>query len=409
MLNGASSRDYLEQSVVLDVTPPSNDLNDPTMLREPYRTVSPGQVTTLMGVANESGAARPSHPRDLAIGMDVFTDTNVWLGLPSIGDDDEGVTAAWLGDFNNDRMADLVVGLPASIEHAGRVYILDGRAGDWTLPPDVESLDGGSSVLIGADNTAGLGTLLAAVGDVDGDGFDDLLVGEKASERAFLVYGRPGPVGQQTLETGQQGSISALKAPDTITWLASAGDVNGDSRADILATSGGTTYLLDGLAPQQQRAANLIISAGTAVEGPAGSQLWPAAATWSSTTRAVGLGNVDGDAQNLSEIATVGSTSDGNALVSVYANSGTVSAAYTATRNMESSGVLVTPLGDVNGDGRADFAITYGGVHDLLLGQQSLSFASAREDLHRLFGLHRRAGRRQRRRNQRCPAGHRRW
>ena len=38
---------------------------------------------------------------------------------------------AWLGDFNNDRLADLVLGLPAAEGGDGRVSVVYGRAGDW--------------------------------------------------------------------------------------------------------------------------------------------------------------------------------------------------------------------------------------------------------------------------------------
>jgi hypothetical protein len=61
--------------------------------------------------------------------------TNVWLGLSTIFDNDQGAQAAWLGDFDNDRMADLAVGLPAAAEGAGQVIVVYGRAGDGLCRP----------------------------------------------------------------------------------------------------------------------------------------------------------------------------------------------------------------------------------------------------------------------------------
>ena len=97
--------------------------------------------------------------------MDIYDDTTVWLGLSSIADNDEGVVAAWIGDYDNDRLADLAVGLPAS----DRVIVLYGRAGDWAVPPDLQMLEESQTQVTGAEGS-GLGALLSPAGDADVDG-----------------------------------------------------------------------------------------------------------------------------------------------------------------------------------------------------------------------------------------------
>ena len=103
--------------------------------------VQPTRRSTLTGVADEGGhLPLPAAPADLATGMDVFDDSTIWLGLSSIHDNDGGVLAAWIGDFNADRLADLAVGLPGPAGDAGQVVVLYGRAGGWPVPPDLEML-----------------------------------------------------------------------------------------------------------------------------------------------------------------------------------------------------------------------------------------------------------------------------
>ncbi|MBI5197408.1 MAG: FG-GAP repeat protein, partial [Nitrospirae bacterium] len=75
--------------------------------------------------------------------------------------------AVGLGDINGDGAADILVGAPAADNGAGSVYIYFGPTPDPTHP-DV--------VIAGIENSR-LGTSLSSVGDIDGDGIEDLLIG----------------------------------------------------------------------------------------------------------------------------------------------------------------------------------------------------------------------------------------
>ncbi|MCO4770924.1 MAG: FG-GAP repeat protein, partial [Deltaproteobacteria bacterium] len=141
-------------------------------------------------------------------------------------------------DFNGDGLNDLAFGCPeghvtGNSTDPGRVDVLFGEAGGFTSStPDV--------VIAGASNEDELGCAVAA-GDINGDGFDDLLVGAEDFESAALT--NDGWVGLYlgsttgiasapltTLLSGQQNSRLG-------TQLDAAGDVNGDGYDDVLITA----------------------------------------------------------------------------------------------------------------------------------------------------------------------------
>jgi hypothetical protein len=87
----------------------------------------------------------------------------------------------------------------------------------------------------GPTKYSGLGRGLAPAGDVDGDGFGDLLVGAPGSQNfedegsVYIHYGTPAgvtPVGQQVFPDEQGGEFGL--------GLAGVGDLNGDGNADFL-------------------------------------------------------------------------------------------------------------------------------------------------------------------------------
>ena len=325
--------------VIIDRVPPSSEVTAGAAPGEPP-AVAVGQSLTLSGVADEGGhLPAPAVPASLRPGMGVLTDTTVWLGLSAISDNDGGVQAAWLGDFNNDRLADLAVGLPAAKDGRGEVALLYGRAGGWPVPPDMEMLASSRTRFVGASG-AGLGKLVASAGDADGDGFFDLLLAESAGSRAFLAFGTPGPLGEVTLDGPQAGYWSVLQTPAAITALAGAGDVNGDGYDDLLVTAGGGAYLVLGRGRPWPQTLNVASEA---------------AAVFSGASSATGVGDVNGD--GLADLAVAQSGQ-----VTLYlgnkdlAPGGPVPAAantYTAAATPR-----ILALGDLNGDGRADWAFS---------------------------------------------------
>jgi hypothetical protein len=338
--------DIISQEIVIDSVAPSSEVSggaDPDV----PPAVKPNTAFTLSGVADEGGhLPLPAVPPDLRTGMDVFDDSTVWLGLSSIRDNDGGVLATWIGDFDADRMADLAVGLPGPSGDAGLVVVLYGRAGGWSVPPDLEMLATSPTRFLGAAGVQ-LGSYLAAAGDTNGDNFYDLLIGERASTRAFLIFGHPGALGGVTLDGGHTGYRTVLQAPATIQGLATAGDVNGDGWADLLIRAGGTAYLVFGRPSPWPETVDVAAEA---------------AATFSGVTGALGVGDVNDD--QLAEWVTMGPNQ-----VKVYHwndSSGTVE--LVSTVPTADAAPRVVALGDVDGDGRADWLYSNGTSRTLIYG-----------------------------------------
>ncbi|HYF00226.1 MAG TPA: FG-GAP-like repeat-containing protein, partial [Planctomycetota bacterium] len=128
-----------------------------------------------------------------------------------------------LADVNGDGFRDLIVGAPGwpdSSSEIGRAYLhLGGPAGPSATPVWTSSGDAAPQSFFGRQ--------VVAAGDVNGDGFGDVLVGAQAGafDKVFLFFGHSGGLSAAagwTLVPGHHVSFD---------W---AGDVNGDGFGDVV-------------------------------------------------------------------------------------------------------------------------------------------------------------------------------
>ncbi len=346
----------LEQSVFVDLLPPTNELTDRRFSADTIAHIPLNQPLTLQGVANDAGRnPTAAGPIALAGTLNVIDDATIWLQPDSFEVDDAGVTVAWIGDYNGDRLGDMAIGFPASSDGRGKVVVVTGRAGDWPNPNlgDMEQLFGKAPTFYG-EIGAGLGATIAPAGDFDGDGFEDMLVGDLANNRVFLVYGNLGNQGSNLLLEGTNvGNWDTISAEnETITQFASAGDVNNDGYSDILiATDSGVHLLVGGHPATTANVSDL--SAATLAVGNA------------SVT---GVGDATGDLVADFAIAVPAGAGSGGTVHLFSGSSGWVAAGgsslttATAVTSFATSDAAPTLInaGDLNDDGFADFAFSSG-------------------------------------------------
>ncbi len=115
------------------------------------------------------------------------------LGLPIFGADTldlGGRTLSSAGDVNGDGFDDLLVGAyrgdasSNAKSNAGESYVIFGRA---TMPTTIDLANLGTAgiTIFGAEVNDYSGISISSAGDVNGDGFDDLLIGAyRAMHRA---------------------------------------------------------------------------------------------------------------------------------------------------------------------------------------------------------------------------------
>ncbi len=284
--------------------------------------------------------------------MDSDTTLEATAGIPF-----HGMAVADLGDVNGDGLGDFAT-CGWNFDNVGRVWIFEGPAPTGDADPD-----SAASETIDGDVTFGMfATTAAGAGDVNGDDFDDVLVGQNNFDGS-AGYLWLGPV-TSTTSTTADATWSGEVAGD-LAGKAVAGDFDfdDDGFGDYLVGAEGAddgTFTFGG-------AAFLIYGPGTGSNTIGDADLrFTGTTAGSAVGRAIaGIADMDGDGRD--EIA-IGAAADGGSVGRAYLFYGaslsgelllekTADVAYEGGVTLDMIGDQVSRANDVNGDGYGDLLV----------------------------------------------------
>jgi Ca2+-binding RTX toxin-like protein len=310
--------------------------------------------------------------------------------LSGVAYDGSGVSVASAGDVNRDGFADLIVGAWQSGNTAGASYVVFGKASGFSSTFNLAALDGTSGFKLSGvafDDLSGIS--VASAGDVNRDGFADLIIGARGADAnggnsgaSYVVFGKASgfaaDINLSTLNGSTGFKLSGAAAEDfSGSSVASAGDVNGDGFPDLIVgapfadTNGGdagASYVVFGKA--FGFASNINLSG---LDGTTGFRLSGVAAVDLSGFSVASAGDVNGDGFADLIVGARGADANGSNSGAGYVVFGKASG-FAADINLSTlngstgfrlsgvtvddlSGTSVASAGDVNGDGFADLII----------------------------------------------------
>jgi hypothetical protein len=332
-------------------------------------------------------------------------DVNLSNADASFLGEDQGDFAGWslacAGDVNSDGFDDILIGAWRDEEfdtNAGQTYLILGKSSGWSRDVNLSNSD---ASFLGELNGAYSGYSVDGCGDVNGDGYDDILIGARYDDeggfefgQVYVIFGKSSGWAMDTSLSSADASYWGEDSSDFAGWsVAGAGDVNGDGLDDILigatgdeeggGNNAGQTYLI--LGKTSGWAMDVSLSQADA------SFIGEDVGDWSGNS-IDGAGDVNGDGYddiligaNLDEEAGANA---GQTYLILGKSSGWVmdvslsnaDASFLGEDAGDSSGFSVAICGDVNSDGYDDILIGAPGDEDggagagqsyLILGKQT--------------------------------------
>ncbi|MXP27193.1 hypothetical protein GRI39_14290, partial [Altererythrobacter indicus] len=338
-----------------------------------------------------------------------LTETQGFIIRGDEASDQLGYSVSDAGDVNGDGFADIIVGAYQAGD-GGAAYVVFGSGdgfGDLVgvrRVVDLTSLSEAQGFMIEAGNTNdALGFSVSSAGDINGDGYDDVIAGARSaagegtgSGEAYVIFGSAAMYGENV--SGRKViDVAALSASEGFVIrgsgdgdrlgasVSSAGDFNGDgyddliigaNRGDDSGTDAGTSYIVYGSASgfgtdisgrQVVDVSALTSDLGLVLEGDAGSR---------SGLTVSGAGDLNGDGQ---DDVIVGADEGAYVIFGRKNGAGTVTLDSNSRQTINLAGLIaaegfllastgddklgyaISSAGDVNGDGFADLIVgTYG-------------------------------------------------
>lgn len=295
------------------------------------------------------------------------------------GGDQSGSSVSGAGDVNGDGLADIIIGAagasPGGNSFAGASFVVFGKADNSQvdLAEMGTGLGPGGFRINGIDPFDASGQSVAGAGDVNADGFDDVIIGaSRAGGQAgesYVVFGKADNTTVDLVNLGTGGfRINGADAFDSSgRSVSGAGDVNGDGRADLIigapgVNDGGASYVVFGKASSANVELSDLGNGGFRIDGFAFIQ---------AGTSVSGAGDVNGDGLDDVLVGAPFADPDGRDYAgATYVVFGKADSANLDLANLGSGGFRISGKdagdrfgssvsggGDVNRDGQPDLVI----------------------------------------------------
>ena len=320
--------------------------------------------------------------------------------------DNSGQSVSAAGDVNGDGFDDLLVGAPVANPNgvgSGSAYLIYGKADSVPVELSAIELDAnlGGFAIDGLSAGNFTGQSVSDAGDVNGDGYDDIIIGAPragpngaGSGASYVVYGRPDVGGKKIgtsidltpISAGTGGFVinGVAEGDESGRSVSGAGDVNGDGFADLIVgaryddpngLTSGASFVVFGSAvgvavelETFEAAVPAVVAAGFVINGVAAGD--------ESGRSVSAAGDVNGDGLDDLIVGAVGADPNGSLSGSSYvvfgkvdgtavelsaidSNAGAIPSGFmiNGTSVDDFSGRMVSAAGDVNGDGLDDLIV----------------------------------------------------
>ena len=313
--------------------------------------------------------------------------TNGFKLSGEVAGDNSGRAVASAGDVNNDGFADLIIGAHRHNGDFGAAYIVFGKAGTFGTNVNLGALVPATGFkLSGAADDDFTGDAVASAGDVNGDGFDDVIIGARsiggAPGSAYVVFGKAS--GFADLDLATLSAADGFKLSGTLAdgagWSVASANINGDGFDDLIIgaigaknpdnTDTGAAYVVIGKSGGFGTNIDL-----ASLNGTTGFKLSSENVNDNTGRSVASAGDVNGDGiedlivgahfasgngipgQAGASYVVFGKTTLFSANINLAALNGTTGFKIGGAQGEDQSGISVAGAGDVNGDGFDDLIV----------------------------------------------------